>query len=61
MTGSRTALFAISAVWLAVLLTVVLSLLLGKVLVVLAVFTGTTALVVTCFWAVRLRRDPQLH
>ncbi|MCG7424045.1 hypothetical protein [Kocuria rhizophila] len=49
MTRNRTALFAVSAAWLAVLLVVVLSLVLGEVPVTLAVFVGIVALTVTCF------------
>jgi len=57
MTNNRTALYAVSASWLAVLLVVVLSLVLGEVQVPLAVFVGIVAPSVTCFWAVRANRS----
>ena len=59
MTRNRTALFAVSAAWLAVLLSVVLGLVLGGALVPFAVLLGVIALAVTGFWAVRLNRDTQ--
>lgn len=59
MTRNRTALFAVSASWLAVLLVVVLSLALGEIQVPLAVFVGIVALSVTCFWVVRAHRSPR--
>ena len=57
MTRNRTALFAVSAAWLAVLLSVVLGLVLGGPIVPFAVLVGIAALAVTGFWAVRLNRD----
>ena len=59
MTRNRTALFAVSAAWLAVLLAVVLGLALGGPMVPFAVLVGIAALAVTGFWAVRLNRDQQ--
>lgn len=59
MTRNRTALFAVSAAWLAVLLAVVLGLTLGGAFVPFAVLLGVSALAVTGFWAVRLHRDTQ--
>ncbi|WP_058954955.1 hypothetical protein [Kocuria rhizophila] len=59
MARNRTALFAVSAAWLAVLLAVVLGLVLGGPMVPFAVFVGIAALAVTGFWAVRLNRDQQ--
>lgn len=59
MTRNRTALFAVSATWLAVLLAVVLGLVLGGALVPFAVLVGIVALAVTGFWAVRLNRGQQ--
>ena len=57
MTRDRTALFAVSAAWLAVLLAVVLGLVLGGALVPFAVLLGIVAVAVTGFWAVRLKRN----
>ena len=57
MTRNRTALFAVSAAWLAVLLAVVLGVPLGGPMVPFAVLVGIAALAVTGFWAVRLNRD----
>lgn len=59
MTRNRTALFAVSAAWVAVLLAVVLSLVLGEPLVLLLLFVGGVALSVTGFWAVRLAQERQ--
>ncbi|RLY93762.1 hypothetical protein CWC38_06800 [Kocuria tytonicola] len=59
MTRNRTALCAVSAAWIAVLLAVVLSLALGGPLVPFAVFVVIAAPAVTGFWAVRLHRDRQ--
>ena len=59
MTRNRTALFAVAAAWLAVLLAVVPGLVLGGALVPFAVLLGVIALAVTGFWAVRLNRDTQ--
>lgn len=59
MTRNRTALFAVSAVWLAVLLALLLGLALGGPMVPFAVLVGIVALAVTGFWAVRLNRDQQ--
>ena len=59
MTRNRTALFAVAAAWLAVLLAVVLGLVLGGALVPFAVLLGVIALAVTGFWAVRLNRGQQ--
>ena len=59
MTRNRTALFAVSAAWLAVLLAVVLGLVLGGPMVPFAVLVGIVTVAVTGFWAVRLNRDQQ--
>ena len=59
MTRNRTALFAVSAVWLAVLLALLLGLALGGPMVPFAVLVGIAALAVTGFWAVRLNRGQQ--
>ena len=59
MTRNRTALFAVSAAWLAVLLAVVLGVSLGGPMVPFAILVGIVALAVTGFWAVRLNRDQQ--
>lgn len=57
MTRNRTALFAVSAVWLAVLLALLLGLALGGPMVPFAILVGIVAL--AGFWAVRLNRDQQ--
>ena len=59
MTRNRTALFAVSAAGLAVLLAVVLGVSLGGPMVPFAVLVGIAALAVTGFWAVRLNRGQQ--
>lgn len=59
MTRNRTAIFAVSGAWLAVLLAVVLGLALGGPMVPFAVLVGIVAVAVTGFWGVRLNRDQQ--
>ena len=59
MTRTRTALYAVSAAWAAVMMAVVLSLVLGEPLVLLLVFVGGVALSVTGVWAVRLAQERQ--
>lgn len=59
MTRSRTALYAVSAAWAAVLLAVVLSVVLGEPLVLLLLFVGGVALSVTGFWTVRSVQERQ--
>lgn len=59
MARNRTALFAVSAAWLAVLLAVVLGLVLGGPMVPFAVLVGIVAVAVTGFWAVRLNCGQQ--
>ncbi|GED00264.1 hypothetical protein KVA01_24180 [Kocuria varians] len=54
---NKTALYAVSAAWIAVLLAVALSAVLGKPLVLLLVFMGIVALSVTGFWAIRLSKE----
>lgn len=59
MARNRTALFAVSAAWLAVLLAVVLGLVLGGPMAPFAVLVGIVTVAVTGFWAVRLNRGQQ--
>lgn len=59
MTRNRTARYAVSAAWIAVLMAVVLSMVLGKPLVLLLLFAGGVALSVTGFWTVRTARERQ--
>ena len=59
MPRNRTALYAVSAAWVAVLLAVVLSLVLGEPLVLLLLFVGGVALSVTGFWTVRTVQERQ--
>ena len=57
MNRRKTALIAVSAAWVAVILVAALSLVLGRVPVMLAVLAGVTALSVTGFWAARRAQD----
>lgn len=59
MTRNRTAPFAVSSAWLAVLMAVVLSVVLGEPLVLLLLFVGGVALSVTGFWTVRIVQGRQ--
>ena len=59
MTRNRTALYAVSAAWAAVLLAALLSVVLGEPLVLLLVLAGGVALSVTGFWTVRTVQERQ--
>ena len=59
MTRNRTARYAVSGAWVAVLMAVVLSVVLGEAQVLLLVLVGGVALSVTGFWTVRTVQERQ--